>query len=352
MMVHLGAALAGLAAAGLWLGPLAADEGPPLTRIAFGSCAHQDKPQPLWDAVLDYRPELFLFLGDNVYGDVTSAAMTELAQAYAKAATIEGMVELREAVPVLATWDDHDYGKNDGGAEFPHKEAAKELFLEFWEVPADDPRRTRDGIYRARTFGPNGMRVQIILLDTRWFRAPLLGTDERGAPGKERYLPDPDPAKTMLGEAQWAWLRGQLQQPADVRLIVSSIQVLAEGHGWERWGNLPLERAKLFDLIEATGAGGVIFLSGDRHVGALYQLRSEVPYPLYELTGSGINMTYAQNREPGPLRLGAVYGAENFGTVDIDWWAGEVRLAVRAMSGEPVREVVVPISELAAERSP
>ena len=51
--------------------PLHAQDTPsPLTRIAFGSCADEEKPQPIWDAVLAYQPQLFLFAGDNVYGDV------------------------------------------------------------------------------------------------------------------------------------------------------------------------------------------------------------------------------------------------------------------------------------------
>jgi alkaline phosphatase D len=330
-----------------WTSPVTAQAAAPLTRIAFGSCAHQAKPQPIWDAVLGYRPELFLFAGDNVYGDVTSAAMTELREAYAGAAKIEGYAKVRATVPVLATWDDHDYGQNDAGAEFAYKDAAKGLFLEFWQVSEDDPRRTRAGIYDAVTLGPEGMRVQVILLDTRSFRSPLRRADQPGAPGKGPYLPDPDPAKTMLGAAQWEWLRAQLMQPAELRLIVSSVQVLAEGHGWEGWDNLPLERAKLLELIAKTRAAGVIFLSGDRHVGALYQRRAGAPYGLYEITASGINMSYAASREPGPLRLGAVYGAPNFGAVDVDWWAGAVRLSVRSMNGEPVREVTIALADLA-----
>jgi alkaline phosphatase D len=147
----------------------------------------------------------------------------------------------------------------------------------------------------------------------------------------------------MLGVAQWAWLRTQLRQPAQLRLIVSSVQVLAEGHGFERWGNLPAERARLFDLIAETGARGVVFLSGDRHVGALYH-RAGGSSDLYEITASGINMTWVANRDDGPLRLGAVYGAENFGTIDIDWWASEVRLAVRSMNGAVVRQVMIPLA--------
>jgi alkaline phosphatase D len=340
-----GAAL--LAAIALAGAPAARADGPPLTRIAFGSCAHQDRPQPIWDAILAYRPELFVFAGDNVYGDLNPGAPDGLADAYATAARLPGYRAVREQVPVLAIWDDHDYGQNDAGGDFPYKEQAKALFLEFWQVPADDPRRGRAGLYHAQMFGPQGMRLQIILLDTRSFRSPLKPTDQRGAPGKERYLPDPDPAKTMLGEAQWSWLRQELQRPAELRLVVSSIQVLAEGHGWERWGNLPRERERLLDLIAATGAGGVIFLSGDRHVGGLYR-RPGPPYALYEITSSGLNMSYPAAREAGPLRLGQVYGAENFGTVDIDWWAGRVTLSVRALNGEPVRRTVIALAELSA----
>jgi alkaline phosphatase D len=331
-------------------GPAAAQEAPQkasLTRIAFGSCAHQDKPQPIWDAVLGWRPELFIFTGDNVYGDVTSAAMAELREAYAKVGKVEGIAALRAQVPVLATWDDHDYGRNDAGADFPHKEKAQRLFLDFWGIGDDEPRARRPGVYHAQTFGPPGRRVQIILLDTRSFRSPLRPTDQPDALGKEDYLPDPDPAKTMLGAAQWAWLAEQLRRPAELRLLVSSVQVLAEQHGFERWGNLPRERQRLLDLIGETGAGGVLLVSGDRHIGALYRLGDAAPYPLYEITASGLNMAYGHNRDIGPLRLGEVYGGDNFGTIEIDWQAGQVTLGVREMAGKPVRSVTISIAQLA-----
>ncbi len=327
--------------------PACAQGQAPLTRIAFGSCAHQDQPQPIWDAVLRYQPDLFIFAGDNVYGDLTPGARNGLREAYAKAAGIEGYRTLRARVPVLATWDDHDYGQNDAGGDFPYKDEAKALFLDFWRVPADDPRRSREGVYDARTFGPDGMRLQVVLLDLRSFRSPLR-RKAAGAPGAGPYAPDPDPAKTMLGPAQWAWLEQQLRLPAELRLIVSSVQVLAEGHGYERWGNLPHERERLLGLITRTGASGVILLSGDRHAGALYRLAEGVPYGLYEITSSGLNMVRAGTPEPGPLRLGELYGAVNFGTIDIDWRAGQITLAVRALDGEPVREVRIPLASLAA----
>ncbi len=190
------------------------------------------------------------------------------------------------------------------------------------------------------------MRVQIILLDVRWFRSPLKVTDQRGAPGKERYLPDPDPTKTMLGSVQWAWLAEELRKPAEIRLIVSSTQVLAEGHGWERWGNMPLEKQKLIDTIRASGAKGVVLLSGDRHIGALYRETPADLYPLYEATSSGLNMVYWAAKEPGPNRLGALYAAANFGVVDVDWWERKVLLALRDDGGNTRRAVEIAFDTL------
>jgi alkaline phosphatase D len=350
--------LTGLAALG-WLPrlPRAADNGwaslpaesATIERIAFGSCADQRLPQPFWDVMLAAAPQLVFLMGDNVYGDVTSAAMTELRDAYARLAAQPGFQRLRRRVPILAIWDDHDYGGNDAGGDFPYREEAAALFRDFWQVPANSPRGRRDGLYEAWMFGPPGRRLQVVLLDTRSFRSPLRRTDERGAPGKERYLPDPDPAKTMLGEAQWAWLAQTLRQPADLRLLVSSIQVLAEGHGWERWGNLPLERERLIRLIAETGAAHVVFLSGDRHLGAIYARTKDAPYPLYEITASSFNRPFRDAREQDPLQRTELYKEGNFGMLRIDWSAGRVALELRAVEdGATVLSAEVDLSRLTA----
>lgn len=350
--LSLAAAMAATAA----FGQAAGNQREVLTRIAFGSCANQEREQPIWDAVRSYRPELFLFVGDNVYGDFNNGAavtdegrmMETLRDAYARAAAIPGFSRLRAEVPHLATWDDHDYGKNDAGVEFIHKVEAQRQFVDFWQLQPDDPRRTRPGVFHAQVFGPPGKRVQVILLDTRYFRSPLKPTDQRNAPGRERYVPDDATDKTMLGEAQWAWLEQQLRLPADLRLVVSSIQVVADGHGWERWGNFPRERQKLYDLIRATDARRVIFLSGDRHIGGIYRETVGTPYPLHDITSSGLTQFFSNVREDGPNRLGAPYGAVNFGTIDIDWWDSVVTLSLRNLIGERVRSVALRLSELQA----
>ena len=319
----------------------------PLRRIALGSCTDQTKPQPIWDTIVADKPDLMLFGGDNVYASDTPWSLAKLQQAYATLAAGQGFDRLRRTVPHLAIWDDHDYGLNDGGAEFAHKAESKTAFLDFWQVGENDPRRQREGIYHTETFGPPGQQVQVILLDTRWFRSPWKVTDKRGAAGKERYLPDFDTAKTMLGEAQWQWLGDQLRQPAQVRLILSGVQVVADGHGWERWGNFPLEWGRLCRLITVTRAEGVVFLSGDRHIGALYrEARNPAPYPLYEMTSSGITHPWRDAAEAGPNRLGELFTEQHFGTVEIDWAARRLQLQIKDLRADVRRNQAIALSEL------
>ena len=341
------AAFGGCAAPQPPVDPPAAAAGDALRSIAFASCIDQSRPAPIWDTVLAGQPDLFIFGGDNVYCELPYS-QARLRRAYALAAESPGMGRLRRSVPHLAIWDDHDYGLNDGGAEFPFKSESKAEFMAFWKLPADDPRRGRDGLYHAPVSGPPGRRVQVLLLDGRWFRSALKRTDQRDAPGRERYLPDDSAGKTMLGVDQWRWLDAQLRQPAEVRLLVSGVQVVAEGHGWERWGNFPRERERLYRLIAGTGAQGVVFLSGDRHVGALYREAAGTPYPFYEMTSSGITHPWREAAEAGSNRLGPLFTEYHYGTVDIDWAAAGLSLAIRDIAGKPRRHVAIAFSQLRA----
>ncbi len=327
-----------------------------LTRIVFASCAQQNEDQSFWSQLTAEKPDLTLYMGDNVYGDVRSndPALPELKAAYMRLSQSEPFAQLRAAAPMLVTWDDHDYGLNDAGANYPYKADSQKLFNYVWDVPENSPRRSREGIYDSWLIGEDGRRVQIIMLDTRYFRSDLKDTDERFAPGKERYLPDPDPSKTMLGEAQWVWLEDELRKPADLRILVSSIQVIAEGHGWEAWRTLPAERERLYATLKNSGAENVIILSGDRHSAALYKRDDVIDYPLYEMTSSSINLPASVWRvereetriEEGPHRLGTMIYEANYGVLDIDWEAGHVNVSVRGEGGTPFLQQKIELSKL------
>lgn len=306
-----------------------------VARIAFGSCAKQDRPQPIWDAVLDADPGLFLMIGDNVYADTEDMAV--MRAAYDALGRQAGYRRLRERVPVLATWDDHDYGADDAGAEYPMKEQAADVFLDAFDVPPDSPRRAREGVYGAHVFGPEGRRVQVLLLDTRTFRDPLVPARGDEADRQGPWTPTGDPDATILGEAQWRWLEQRLDEPADLRLLVSSIQVVSDQHGWEGWGQFPRERDRLLALIRDTQAGGVVILSGDRHFAELSELQPDGLYPLFDLTSSSLNASMPDwdGLEPNRHRLGLVPRADNFGLVTVDWQADDpvVSLQIRDVDG-------------------
>lgn len=320
----------------------------PLERLAFGSCARQDKEQPIWDAILAAQPDLFVFTGDNVYGDWrhglpnrNNEDMSSLRAAYDDASRIDGWRRLRATVPFEATWDDHDYGLNDAGAEFPYKETAQQMFADFWQLPADDPRRSREGIYHDIRFGPEGQRVTVVLLDTRYFRSPLKlaaqGDDSLRGP----YRPDDSPDKTMLGSAQWTWLGGVMNQPTDVLVLISSTQVLADGHGFERWGNLPREWQRLMDMITQSPARAVIIVSGDRHHGSLYRMMLPGGREVTEITSSGLTEVARRAREPGARRIGDLLRERNFGMLGFDWPNQRVTASLHDEQGVPVRSLDV-----------
>ena len=289
---------------------------------------------PIFTKMLDMEPDLALLIGDNIYGD--SDDLSVLRAKYDALRSNPRYHAFERRIPILATWDDHDFGLNDGGADFSQRRGSQMEFLRFWKVPKDSKRWQQSGIYHAECLGPVNRRLQIIMLDTRYFRSPLKKGLKRRVAGP--YVADEDPQKTMLGEMQWSWLEQQLLQPADVRLLVSSIQCIPEAAGQETWSNLPHERRRLLELLRSTDAKGVVLLSGDRHWAELSVLESELDYPLYELTSSSLNQKHPRGT-PSENRFRAVprtFHQENFGVVHIDWDTPNPRvtLEIRDLNGK------------------
>ena len=321
-------------------GPVATMPGPdePLTRIAFGSCANQKLPMPIMQSIIDRQPDLLVMLGDNVYGDADSGdpSLPELRNAYATLAQHADFRALNQRIPVLPIWDDHDYADNDGGRDFPFRAEAERIFESFWRVESPDPRAHREGVYGAWSFGPVGQRVQILLLDTRSFRSDLTPIPRSQRPKVGRYIPSVDEDQDMLGAEQWDWLEAKLAESADLRIVVSSIQVLAEDHGWERWGLLPAERSRLLALLHQTP--GAVVVSGDRHWSSMY--RDETG--LTEMTASSINRPSNKAfTETGPLQFTTPYVDPNFGEVEVDWTTRTVTLTTYDAAGVSVARVTV-----------
>jgi alkaline phosphatase D len=261
--------------------------------------------------------------------------MDVLAAQYRALGAKQSHQRLRSTTRVLATWDDHDFGENDAGGDYPLKEESRRIFCDFWNEPATSPRRSRDGIHASYVFGKAPRRVQVILPDLRFNRTPIrrdsvfapddatyaqriaeLAREGRETPGY--YLRNPDLRATMLGERQWQWLEAQLRVPAEVRILASSLQVVADFPGWEAWINYADDHQRLLETIRRTRAHGLVCISGDTHYAEVSRLERNAPYPLWDITSSGLTEVWPV-LPPNALRVGEAFREPNFGMLHIDW---------------------------------
>ena len=136
--------------------------------LVFVSCNDQEREQPLWKPIKENRADLFIWGGDNIYADTDD--MSKMKSDYDKVWAHPDYASLAEETEITGTWDDHDFGKNDGGKEWEKKGEAKELLLDFLKVPNNDVRRTREGVYASEIHTTEKGNIKVILLDTRSFR--------------------------------------------------------------------------------------------------------------------------------------------------------------------------------------
>jgi len=312
-----------------------------IVTLGFGSCLHQDRSMAILNTIEKKELDLFMFIGDNVYGDQEDGELDKLIRTYKQ--QYNNLEDFLKNVSTEFIWDDHDFGLNDGGSNYRYKDTAKELFLETWQIPENDPRRQRDGLYFDKMVKKNGLKIHLIFLDNRTFKSEWKLTDEFNKEGKERYVEDFNPEKTLLGKKQWSWLKDRLKVDSNIKIILSSLQILSLGHGWESWDKFPLERSRFFNLIDESNVSNFFILSGDRHRGGFYQFKTADNKNIYEFTSSSLNLPIPFNtEEEGPLRIGSTYRKANFGVVRI--FEDEVVMELTSHTGEVVNSLNVAIN--------
>lgn len=249
-----------------------APDGPAAFRVAFGSCCRIqfDADQPIWNAVRDLEPDLFFWLGDNIYGDSDQASA--LMDLYSRGRTVERLQPLIRSTPQFAIWDDHDFGYNDSDGRSPFKQTSLDVFKRVWANPsygeADNP-----GVYFKQTYGG----VDFFFLDGRYYRDQTTKVD--------------DANKTMLGARQKAWLKRELAAsttPFKVLVSGGGFSSAENEKGGDSWGVYLTERTEIFDFIRDRNISGVVCISGDSHMGELNCIpRSEQGgYDIYDMCSS------------------------------------------------------------------
>ena len=271
-------------------------------KIGLGSCLDQDYPQPIWQSIKKEDLNYFIFLGDNVYGDTRYGSLRKMKSAYDKQKKV--LPDFLNDISIFSIWDDHDFGINDGGADYRFKRRAQELYLDFWEITKDDDRSNREGIYFSKNEIFFDKKFKFIFLDTRFFRSKLKGK-------KSNYIENIEPDATILGNAQWTWLENELKSDFDFLFIFSSIQIIAKDHRFEKWSNFPNERAKLFELLEKFNDKTILF-SGDRHRAGIYRKNG-----IIEVTSSSMNKPGSSFSETDSYLIGKTYPQENYGVLEI-----------------------------------
>ena len=271
-------------------------------KIGIGSCLDQDFPQPIWQPIEEENLDYFIFLGDNVYGDSIFENLYKMKRAYSKQEKL--LPDFLDQTDIFAIWDDHDYGKNDGGSDYKYKKLAENLFLDFWNVPINDVRRSREGIYFSENKVFFNKKYKLIFLDTRYFRSQLKGK-------KGSYQKNNDESATILGKEQWTWLEKELNSNFDYLFIFSSIQIIPEDHGFEKWSNFPNDRTKLLKILEKYKDRTILF-SGDRHRSGIYKRNGIV-----EITSSSMNKPGSSFFETDKYLIGETYPQENYSVLKI-----------------------------------
>jgi len=284
--------------------------------ITFGSCSKQNEKQPLWKSISGEQPDLWIWSGDNIYGDTED--MSVLESKYAQQLSQPAYKRFIEEVPIIGIWDDHDYGVNDGGKHYPKRKESRDLMFEFLGVSKDNPAWDREGAYQSYTYGPEGEQIKIILLDARYFR-----DDPRKTASRRSYVP----AKgDILGEDQWKWFEQELMESkAQLNIIVSGIQIIPEEHNYEKWSNFPLSRDRLFNLIRSSKSNTNL-ISGDRHIGEISSMQLG-DHMIHEITSSGLTHSYSSfTGEDNQHRVGEVVSSLNYGKLTIDWEAKPIKI--------------------------
>jgi len=305
--------------------------------IAFGSCNNQVLPNVLWNEILKNKPDVWIWGGDVIY--TTAEDIAVMQKDYQKQKRNPEYADFIKNVEVIGTWDDHDYGLNDGGKENSKKAEAQTLFLDFIDTDKTDKKRAQEGVYFAKDYAIDNKIIKIIILDTRYFRTALTPDDL----SRKRYKPNAYGEGSMLGKVQWEWLANELQNSkASFNIIVSSIQFLSFEHGYESWGNMPHERDKLVNLIKSTKAKNTIILSGDRHLSEFSKKEENgLAYPLIDFTSSGLTHSYSNFQgEPNKFRVGKVVSEKSFGILKFNFLKNKVTLQMRGENNVLQQELI------------
>lgn len=280
-------------------------------KIAVVSCIndyYKEGMNQIWPELVSHKPDSVFMIGDNTYANQYTKnfgpANAEIIwNRYAETRGLLPISYIKNLIPVYAVWDDHDYGRNDGDRTFEHREASRQVFLDFF--PHDYNLKNYDrGEGISSSFLAFG--AQFVLMDNRFERTPngLKSADE-----------------SHWGLDNEKWLYGKLKKNSVPTFIIEGDQFFGGYHPYESFqGNHP-NAFKAFVKKIKTTPQPVVFLSGDRHLTEIIKIpKALLGYQTYELTSSGVHSTrYADalTKNPSPHQLIGIAGEWNYMLIEL-----------------------------------
>ncbi len=299
-------------------------------RVAFGGGSRYNHPKErIWDTIAKREPDIFLFLGDNLYLDDPQHRNLQRVYYYRRQLRPEYR-RLTSSTAIYAIWDDHDFGKNDcaGGLD-PFKPDWKvpvwKVFKENWANPGFGNGPEQPGCWFKFSHGD----IDFFMTDGRYYRDFKKGT--------------------MLGPVQKQWLLESLKASTATFKVIASGTLwteTADKGGKDSWWGVREEREEILSLIDTDNIGGVLLLSADRHRTDVYEIKRPNGYTLYEFETSKLtnNHTHGTKKEA----LFSYNKGNFFGTLDFDLTPRDPTVTFRCITidGKQVYELPLKRSQL------
>ncbi|MFK8111171.1 MAG: alkaline phosphatase, partial [Rubripirellula sp.] len=232
--------------------------------VGFVSCVDIE-PNRIWKEMEDLGLDTICLLGDTPYIDKSD--LEAVRARHRDFLQQSDLATLAAHTPIVGTWDDHDFGRNNGNGRnmMNGKRATRRGFVNY---RAHSQYGTgSEGIYHTIDLG----MIEVFLLDPRYF---------------SQIEPSPvDETKpTCFGPQQWNWLLAALRDSK------APFKVLAMGAIWQDKKNRETddmftywyERDALLDIVKNEQISGVVLLGGDIHVARHLIHPQRVGYDLHD----------------------------------------------------------------------
>ena len=232
--------------------------------VGFVSCVDIE-PNGIWKEMEKLRVDMVCLMGDTPYID--SSNLRTVRDRHRRFLQMPDLAALGMHTPVIGTWDDHDFGRNNGNGRnmLKGKGDTRRGFVEYRAHSQFG--NGAEGVYHKVDLG----MMEVFLLDPRYFSQTEPSPVDKTQP-------------TCFGFDQWKWLLKNLRESK------APFKVLATGSIWQDKKNSETddmftywyERDALLDFIKAEKISGVVLLGGDIHVARHLIHPQRVSYDLHD----------------------------------------------------------------------